>query len=523
MKLVIVGLLVAQLLATCSPPYHRPDTQEPATYRFEPASSQLVPAMGELGWWQVFRDPQLQSLLRTAVANNADILVAAQRLQQAEAQYTIVSGEQYPQINAVLSAQYQQTNGQRPVLSPRSTFAPNGLLTLQYELDFFGKIHSQVAAANAQVLQTEFARETVTAAVVSSVATLYFQLLELDEELDISRKALAARTASLSLVRARLEGGIGTLQDVRQAQELVAQTAAAIPLIQRGLGMTEDALSILLGQYPGAIGRDLPLNDQIALPDVPAVGLPSELLEQRPDVRESEEALIAADAQIGVARALLFPQVTITAAVGAGTAQANGLTLPAIALPGPGDKTIGPITFPQSNYGQGYVSILPQIVQQIFNAGAARANYAASQAGEEAAVLQYIQSVQQAFGDVSDDLLSYQKYKENDLAELANAAAAVDSARLANLRFEGGVTSYLEVLSSQTQAYGAQISLAQADLNERLALVQLYKATGGGWQPEPQRTNTPLLPMAIPHPTPPQSMPVIQPTPVMQPTQRQSP
>jgi outer membrane protein, multidrug efflux system len=483
-KLIIVGLLIAQLLATCSPAYHRPDAQEPSAYRFEQPSSQLVPPLGALGYWQVFKDPQLLVLIRTAVARNADILVAAQRVEEAEAEYTIVAGQQYPQINAVLSAQYDQTNGQRPALSPRSTFEPHGLLTLQYELDFFGKVHSQVAAANAQVLATEFARETTQAAIVNSVATLYFQLLELDEELAISKKALIARTKSLELVRARLEGGIGTLQEVRQAEELVAQTAAAIPLIQRASGQTEDALSILLGGYPTSVPRGLALNAQIALPEVPAAGLPSELLEQRPDVRASEEALIAANAQIGVARALLFPQVTITAAIGAGTAQTNGLTLPAITLPGPGGRTIGPFTFPQTNYGQGYVQIVPQIVQQIFNAGAARANYSGSQAAEEAAVIQYLQSVQQAFGDVSDDLLSYQKYRENDVANAAYAAAAIDSVRLANLRFEGGVTSYLEVLQSQTASYGAQISLAEADLDERLALVQLYKATGGGWQTE---------------------------------------
>ena len=313
MKLVIVSLLVAQLLVMCSPTYHRPDTQEPPSYRFQEPSSQLVPPLGALGDRQVFKDPQLLALLRTAVARNPDVLVAAQRVQQAEAEYTIVAGQQYPQINAVLDAQYNQTNGQRPALSPRSTFEPHGLLTLQYELDFFGKIDSQVIAANAQVLQTEFARETTMAAVVTSVATLYFQLLELDEELTISKEALAARVRSLELVRARLEGGIGTLQDVRQAEQLVAQTAAAIPLIERAAGQTEDALSILLGQYPNAIPRGLPLNDQIALPQVPAAGLPSELLEQRPDVRASEEALIAANAQIGVARALLFPQVTISA------------------------------------------------------------------------------------------------------------------------------------------------------------------------------------------------------------------
>jgi multidrug efflux system outer membrane protein len=483
-KLALLAFVIVQLLATCAPRYDRPNAQEPSDYRFAQPASELVPPLGALGWWEIFKDPQLLSLERAAIARNADIAVAAERVQQAEAQYTIVSGQQYPQINALLSAQYNQTNGQLAPLSPRSTFAPHGLLSLQYELDFFGKVHSQVAAASAQVLQSEFARETVTSTVVSGVATLYFQLLELDQELAISRKALAARTASLELVQARLDGGIGTLQDVRQAQSLVAQTAAAIPLIQRAIGQTEDALSILAGGYPGPVPRGLRLEEQLALPDVPAAGVPSGLLEQRPDIRSSEEALIAANAQIGVARALLFPQVTITAAVGAGTAQANGESLGPFNLPHVG--TIGPFNFPQTNLAQGYVSLLPQLVQQIFNAGAARANVSASEAGREAALVQYIESIRQGVGDVSDALLAYQKDRENTVAEVAYAAAAVDSARLANLRFEGGVTSYLEVLSSQTQAYGAQISLAQSQLNERVALVQLYKATGGGWQPEPQ-------------------------------------
>lgn len=478
MKLAILGVLLAQLLATCAPPYHRPAADEPSTFRDQQPASQVMPPLGALGWWEVFKDPQLQSLLRTAVAQNYDIRIAAQRVQQAEAQYTIVSGSQYPQINAVLSAQYQQANGSRPALTPRSTFAPNGLLTLQYEFDLFGKVHSAVEAAGAQVLQTEFARETIASTVVSGVATLYFQLLELDQELAITRKALAARSASLVLVRARLEGGIGTLQEVRQAQELVAQTAGAIPLIHKAIGQTEDALSILIGRYPDAVPRGLPLDDQVALPDVAAAGVPSALLEQRPDVREAEENLIAANAQIGVARALLFPQITLTAAAGAGTAQANG-------------SRVGPFTFPQANYGQGYVSILPQIVQQIFNAGAARANVAASEAGKEAAVLQYVQSIHQAFGDVSDALIAYDRNREYAIAEAANAAAAVDSTRLASMRFEGGVTSYLEVLFSETSSYGAQIGLAQANLDERLALVQLYKATGGGWQPEPQAATIP--------------------------------
>ncbi|MBV8668272.1 MAG: efflux transporter outer membrane subunit [Candidatus Eremiobacteraeota bacterium] len=472
MKLALLGIILVQLLGTCAPPYHRPDTDEPPAYRDEAQASQVMPPLGELGWWEVFKDPQLQSLLRTAVAQNYDIRVAAQRIQEAEAQYTVIASNQYPQINALLSAQYQQINGKRAVLQPKSTFAPNGLLTLQYEVDLFGKVRSQAAVAAAQVLETDFARETVTASIVSAVATLYFQLRELDVELAISKETLAARRQSLQLVQYRFQGGIATLQDVRQSQELVYETAAVIPVIERTIAQTEDTLSILIGSYPNAVQRGLPLTEQVALPRVPAAGIPSAILEQRPDIRASEETLIAANAQIGVARALLYPQFTISAGAGAGTAQANGVAL-------------GPFVFPQSNLGQGYISILPQIVQQIFNAGAARANVAGTEAAKEAAVLQYVQTVHQAFGDVSDALIAYDKNREAVIEQTAYAAAAVDALRLANLRYEGGVTSYLEVLVSDTQAYSAQISLEQALLNERLAVVQLYKATGGGWQPEP--------------------------------------
>ncbi len=478
MKLVLLGIVIVQLLYTCTPKYTRPDAAQPVDFRFEENAPGLVPAMGALGWWQVYKDPVLLSLINTALAQNYDVRIAAQHIQEAEAQYTIVSANLYPQLNAVLSAQYKQTNGQQAPLTPRSTFTPNGLLTLQYEVDLFGHVHSQAAAAAAQVLETDFARETVTSTVVNSVATLYFQLRELDDELHIARETLKAREESLALVEARLEGGIGTLQDVRQAQELVAQTAAAIPVAERTIAQTENALSILIGGYPSAIARGLPLNDQIALPDVPAAGVPSQLLEQRPDIREAEQSLIAANAQIGVARALLFPQTTISAAAGAGSVQTNGIS-------------IGPFTFPQSTLGQGYISVLPQIVQQIFNAGAVRANVAGAQAGEEAAVLQYVQSIHQAVGDVSDALVAYEKNREYVRAQTAYAAAAVDADRLANLRFQGGVTSYLEVLVSDTQAYSAQIALAQANLDERLALVQLYKATGGGWQLPPQESQLP--------------------------------
>ncbi len=474
MKFLIAGLVAAQLLATCAgPPYERPDAVLPAVYPDATASPASTQSMGDLGWWQVFQDPTLQQLLRTAVAQNQDVLVAAQRIQQAEAQLTIAGAGRFPQLNAVLSAPYQQTNGQLPATSPRSTFVPNGLLTLSYEVDLFGKVSSATAAARATVLQTEFARETVLSTVVSSVATLYFQLRELDDELVISQQTLTARQTSLDLVTARFTGGIGTLQDVRQSQELVAQVEAAIPQLRSAIKQTENAIGVLIGGYPHSIQRGYRLQRQLAMPDVPTTGVPASLIERRPDIKASEAALIAANAQIGEARALLFPQITIGASAGAASAQAVTRGIGNIVAPG------------VKTYGEGIVSIVPQIVQQIFNAGAVRANVALNEAGKEAATLQYIQTIHQDVEDVSNALVSYDEGRKSATAQTAETAAAVDATRLASLRYEGGVTSYLEVLVSETQSYAAEISLVQARYNERVALIQLYKSLGGGWQPEP--------------------------------------
>lgn len=473
MKLVLIAVILTQLLATCVPPYDRPNAELPPVYRDQGAPPASPASIGDLGWWQLFKDPVLQRLLRTAVAANFDTLIAAQRIQEAEANLTIVASGRYPQVNAVLNAQYNRTNGQVPITSPRSTFAPNGLLTLQYEVDLFGRVRSATAAARAQVLESQFGREAIQTTLVSSVASLYFQVRELDEELRITRATLRARRQSLALVQARLTGGIGTLQDVRQAQQLVAQAAGYIPQIQLAMAQAENSISILIGAYPQRIPRGLPLGQQIAMPAIPAAGVPSALLERRPDIREAEEQLIAANAQIGVARALLYPQFTIGIGAGAGSTQVGGVGIASL------------LGHASTWYGQGFIQIVPQIVQQIFNAGAAHANVGLSQAEKQAALLQYVQSIHQGFGDVSNALIAYDDDRTYTVAETANAAAAIDATRLANLRFQGGITSYLEVLVSETQSYGAEIGLVQARLNERLALVQLYKALGGGWQAEP--------------------------------------
>ncbi|MBV8366114.1 MAG: efflux transporter outer membrane subunit [Candidatus Eremiobacteraeota bacterium] len=462
MKLLALCLLVMQLVGNCAPQYERPNTEIPPAYRDEGAATN-VPSMGDLGWWQIYDDPNLRQLIRIAIAQNTDVAIAEQRIQQAQAELTIVGSQRYPNINAVLSAPYTKYNSATlPAFTSRETFTPVGLMTLSYEFDLFGKIANETKAAQAATLATEYAKQTVMTTLVGSVASLYFQILELDDELVITRETLTARKQSLDLQLARLEAGIGTEQEVLQATQLVAEAQGAIPELESASTQAENALSILLGGYPNAIPRGFPLNRQIAMPAVPDAGLPASLLEHRPDIRSAEEQLIASNAQIGVARALLFPQISITGSAGAGSEQANGFWLPV-----------------------NLVSITPQLIQQIFNAGAARANVSQSEAAKEAAVLQYVESVHNGYGDVSNALVAYKDDRKYAIDQAVNAAAAVQSLDLANARFDAGITSFLEVLDSETRSYSAQISASQAELKTRLDLVQLYKALGGGWQPEP--------------------------------------
>ena len=462
MKLLAIAIVVIQLVGSCAPNYQRPNAQVPPEYRDEGAATN-VPSLGDLGWWQVYDDPQLRSLIRVAIAQNTDVLIAEQRIQQAQAELTIVGSQRYPNINLVGVAPYTKNNsGELPAFTSRESFTPAGLLTLSYEFDLFGKIANQTKAAQAQALSTEFAKQTVMTTLVGSVASLYFQILELDDELKITQETLAARKQSLALNVAKLQGGIGTVQEVLQSTQLVAEAEGLIPEIESARTQAENALSILLGGYPHEIPRGLPLNKQISMPDVPPAGLPASLLEHRPDIRSAEERLIASNAEIGVARALLFPQFSVTASAGAGSTQIDNFWI-----------------------AGGVISIMPQLVQQIFNAGAAHANVGKAEAAKEEALLQYIESIHNAYSDVSDSLVAYKDDRRYAVDQAVVAAAAVESLDYANMRYDAGVTSYLEVLDSQTRSYAAQISLVQAELKTRLDLVQLYKALGGGWQPEP--------------------------------------
>jgi outer membrane protein, multidrug efflux system len=331
---------------------------------------------------------------------------------------------------------------------------------LSWELDFWGKFRRATESARADLLGSEWARRAVTISVISAVAGAYFQLRELDLELEIARRTLATREESLSLVQIQEQGGIVSLLDVRQAEQLVFTAAETITDVERRLEQQENALSILLGQNPGSIPRGLTLTDQPQPPEVPA-GLPSALLERRPDIRQAEQALIAANAQIGVAKAAYFPSISLT---GAGGVQSFAL---ASLFAGPA----------------GFWSLAGTLVQPIFTAGRIKGTVRLTEAQAEELVNTYRRTIQQGFQDVSNALVGYRKAREFRERQAQLAASTEDAARLSDLRYRGGATSYLEVLTSQTNFFSAELGLAQARLNELLALVQLYSALGGGWSP----------------------------------------
>jgi multidrug efflux system outer membrane protein len=430
----------------------------PDSYRGATPDQHAGTALGEEKWWAVFEDPGLQSLVREALTQNYDVRIAAERVLQAQAALGITRADQFPTITGGLSAFNERFPKTR--VTPEFETSPiQANLSLAWELDFWGKFRRATEAARANLLANEWAHRAVISTLVSNVAAAYFQLLELDAEMQISKSALTSRQESLRLVEIRAKGGNTSLMDVRQSEQLVYTAAAAIPDLERRTEQQENFISILVGRNPGPITRGKPLLEQVVPPTVPA-GLPSTLLARRPDIQSAEQQLIAANARIGVARAAYFPQITITAT--------GGYQSPALT-----DLFTGP---------SGLWSFGGQLIQPIFTAGRIRSNVRLTESQQREAVLFYQQSIQQAFREVADALVAYRKQQEFRQQEELLTAAAEDATRLANTRYRGGVTSYLEVLDSDTRYFDAQLGLAQAQLSERIALVQVYSALGGGWQ-----------------------------------------
>ena len=459
--LLLALFLLVLTSCTVGPNYKRPSVAVPDRYRgltAEEAAKADAVSLGNEKWWEIFQDPQLQQLIRTALAQNYDVQIAAARILQAQAVLGITRADQLPTINASASADDQRIP-QSKLNPPIYTSANQVSLSMFWELDFWGKFRRATEAARADLLATEWGKRAVMTTLVGNVAGAYLQLRELDLQLEIAQRTLGTRRESLRLVEIRANGGTTSMLDVRQSEQLVYGAAAAIPDLERQIEQQENFISILLGQNPGPVQRGAPLTETRLLPQVPA-GLPSSLLERRPDIQVAEQQMVAANARIGVAKAAYFPSISLTGIAGYVSSALTGL------FSGPA----------------GMWSFGGSVAQPIFQGGRLRSNVRFSEARQQETALIYRQTIQQAFREVSDSLIAYQKDQEFRKQQELVTAAAADAVRLSNMRYEGGVTSYLEVLDSDTRYFQAQNTLAQAQLNERLAVVQLYRALGGGWE-----------------------------------------
>lgn len=454
----VIVLLLALCACKVGPNYQRPPLTVPDQYRgLAPDATTQQPTgdqFAQMQWWTVFQDETLQALVKEALANNYDVRIAATRVLQANASLGITRADQFPSVNGAASV----TN-QRNALTPGAPTFDTVSISMSYIVDFWGQYRRATESARAALLATRYAQAVVQTTLIASLANNYFLLRQYDAQLEYSKKTVDADKEILNLNNIKFKGGDSAITDVYQAQTLVQQAEAEVIALQQAIEQTENNTSILLGRNPGPIARGLALTEQPHLPEVPA-GLPSSLLERRPDVLQAEENLVAANANVGVAKALFFPQFSLTGTFGAQstsiTSFLNGLaTLWAV--------------------GGG-------ALQPIFEGGRIRSNYRLAWAQRDQFELQYKQTVQQAFADVSNSLVGYSQSRLYRMKIEEQTKTYEEMARLANVRFQGGVTSFLEVQYYEQQYFTSALNLAQAWYAELQNYAQLYQALGGGWQ-----------------------------------------
>jgi len=456
-------VLVTALSSGCvvGPNYKKPAVDAPSVHRGLSAEQAVKPdiaSFGDVKWWDAFQDDALRDLIRAALQQNYDVRIAAARILEARAQVGIARADQLPSVNAAASV-LNERSPQTSVIPPVETSPTQITGSFAWELDFWGKFRRATESARANLLAEEWAQRQVFSSLVSDVATAYFQLREQDLELEIARRTLASRTDSLRLTQLLANRGATSLLDVRQAEQLVFGAGASIPDLEQRIEQQENFISILVGKNPESIARGRPLVDQPHPPEVPA-GLPSSLLERRPDILQAEQQLVAANAQIGVAKADYFPQISLTAV---GGSQSSALTR----------LFAGPA---------GLWSVGVTALQPVFEGGRIRNNVRFAEARTQEVTLVYQRTVQQAFREVADALVGYRKSQEVRSQQQQLTSAAQDATRLSNMRYRGGAASYLEVLDSETRSFTAQLALAQAQLRELQSLVEIYRSLGGGWQ-----------------------------------------
>jgi len=461
-----LGLLTSSLsfLVGCNvgPRYVRPNITAPPAYRGADeaaVASDVKNSLGDEQWAAVYREPELQDLIRKALANNYDVRIAAQRILEQQAQVRITRSQQFPSITVGgtgIGATLPSSLGTQ-IGSPLVDGSFN--VSAAWTPDFWGLYRRQTEAARAQLLAQVWAQRAVRLTLVQQVATAYLQIRALDSQLDITRQTIKVRQGSVELTRTLESGGSVPLSDVRQAEQLLYAATSEVPQLEEQIQQQENAIALLLGENPGPIAHQDP--NALAPPpqDLPT-GIPSQLLERRPDIQQAEATLISANAQIGVARAQFFPSLSISASGGVGGDSLSSIFDPA-------GKTI---------YGIG------TLAQPLFEGGKLRGQLQLSQETQKEMVLNYQKTIAGAFRDVSNALIALNKQRAYREQQEKLVEAAKDATRLARIRYQGGSTGYLEVLTTDSNLFTAQLNLVTAQQGEALTLVQLYGALGGGWQ-----------------------------------------
>jgi outer membrane protein, multidrug efflux system len=453
--LAVIAVMMALGGCAVGPDYKRPAVDVPSAYRGAAGSASSQTTFADMQWWTVLEDPVLQSMIKEALANNYDLRIAANHVLQARDQLGITRANQLPSISGFAGAERELLP---PAIPVNSTFYATGV-QFSWMLDFWGQFRRATEAARDTLLSTDFAQNAVRLTLISNLAVDYFQLRAFDQELSSSQRILQTNQETLRITTLSVNGGASPITDQLQATLLVEQAQAQITQLEQSIAQTENQISILLGRNPGDIPRGLTLTEQPHFPEVP-IGLPSELLERRPDVREAEEALAAANANVGVAKAAFFPQIPLTASYGATSTSLSDVLKSSASM----------------------WSVAGQAVQPIFEGGKIRYGYKLAWAQRDAAELSYRETVQQAFADVANALVGYEKSRSFRMKIEEQTATYAETARLANDRYRGGSTGFLEVLTTQQQYFTSELQVAQAWFAELQNYVQLYQALGGGWQ-----------------------------------------
>jgi len=459
-RLRLLGLagVLATALAGCAvgPDYQRPELQLPERYGYATSEGREIV---NPQWWSQFGDAQLDALIAEGLANNRDLRIAAARVDQYAGALGTTRAQFFPQVGAELAGTRTGASERTATgAPPRNPYnAVQADLFASWEIDLFGKLRRQTEAAQADLLVSEEGRRATVLSLVAAIANGYVSLRALDRQLEISRATLKSRTDALDLFTTRFKGGVISQVELEQARSEYAIALAAVPEYERQVAQQQNALSVLVGRNPGPIARGKTI-DELVAPQVPA-GLPSEVLERRPDVRGAEQQLIAANARIGAAKALYFPSISLTGLYGGASTSLNGLFDASGRLWQVGAAISGPI----------------------FTGGAIAGQVKSAEAGQQAALFSYQKAVQTAFQETEDALVGQIKLRERAAAQAQQAQALRSYAQLSRSRYEGGYSSYLEVLDAERSLFNAELQYTQAQANVLAQMIGLYKALGGGW------------------------------------------